>query len=230
MIADPCSVQSRPMETPSHAVFLSYATEDSEAAQRIAEALRGAGIEVWFDKSELRGGDAWDPDSQAPDAEAAAAAIEKVARPLQRRGGSGQGYGLTQQERRTVELHAMSMAKQHLEGLGLTVEDVSATESFDFRAKESERELFIEVKGTTGSYKEILLTASEVALHRRVYQHNALIVVYQINLDRSHRTPLASGGFLRAFKPWRIQPEALTPSAYKYSITEHEEWLRVISE
>ena len=28
--------------------------------QRICEALRAAGIEVWFDQSELRGGDAWD--------------------------------------------------------------------------------------------------------------------------------------------------------------------------
>ncbi|HEY2677484.1 MAG TPA: TIR domain-containing protein [Steroidobacteraceae bacterium] len=42
------------------AVFLSYASEDAEAAQRICAALRGAGIEVWFDRSELRGGDAWD--------------------------------------------------------------------------------------------------------------------------------------------------------------------------
>jgi TolB-like protein/tetratricopeptide (TPR) repeat protein len=45
---------------PSHAVFLSYASEDAPAAQRIAEALRAAGIEVWFDQSELRGGDIWD--------------------------------------------------------------------------------------------------------------------------------------------------------------------------
>ncbi len=44
----------------SRAVFLSYASEDAEAAQRICDALRAAGIEVWFDKSELRGGDAWD--------------------------------------------------------------------------------------------------------------------------------------------------------------------------
>jgi TolB-like protein/Tfp pilus assembly protein PilF len=41
-------------------VFLSYASQDTEAAQRICEALRAAGIEVWFDQSELRGGDAWD--------------------------------------------------------------------------------------------------------------------------------------------------------------------------
>ena len=45
---------------PAGAVFLSYASEDAEAAQRISEALRSAGIEVWFDRSELRGGDAWD--------------------------------------------------------------------------------------------------------------------------------------------------------------------------
>jgi hypothetical protein len=44
----------------SKAVFLSYASEDAEAALRICTALRAAGIEVWFDQSELRGGDAWD--------------------------------------------------------------------------------------------------------------------------------------------------------------------------
>jgi TolB-like protein len=44
----------------SHAVFLSYASQDAEAAQMICEALRAAGIEVFLDQSELRGGDAWD--------------------------------------------------------------------------------------------------------------------------------------------------------------------------
>jgi len=42
------------------AVFLSYAREDADAARRIGDALRSQGIEVWFDQSELRGGDAWD--------------------------------------------------------------------------------------------------------------------------------------------------------------------------
>src|ERR1700684_2998792 len=48
------------MTDTSKAVFLSYASQDAEAARRICEALRGGGIEVWFDQSELRGGDAWD--------------------------------------------------------------------------------------------------------------------------------------------------------------------------
>jgi TolB-like protein/Tfp pilus assembly protein PilF len=41
-------------------IFLSYAREDTDAARRIAEALRSSGLEVWFDQNELRGGDAWD--------------------------------------------------------------------------------------------------------------------------------------------------------------------------
>ena len=44
----------------SNAVFLSYASQDAEPASRICDALRTVGIEVWFDQSELRGGDAWD--------------------------------------------------------------------------------------------------------------------------------------------------------------------------
>ncbi len=48
------------MTESQRAVFLSYASQDAEAARRICEALRAAGLEVWFDQSELRGGDAWD--------------------------------------------------------------------------------------------------------------------------------------------------------------------------
>ena len=44
----------------TRAVFVSYCSQDAEAAGRIAEALRAAGVEVWLDQSTLRAGDAWD--------------------------------------------------------------------------------------------------------------------------------------------------------------------------
>lgn len=66
------------MSEPAKAVFLSYASpsfakvyppmaapkatrategrQDAEAAKRIADALRAAGVEVWFHQSELVGG------------------------------------------------------------------------------------------------------------------------------------------------------------------------------
>ena len=48
------------MTDASKAIFLSYASQDADAARCIGDALRAAGLEVWFDQSELRGGDAWD--------------------------------------------------------------------------------------------------------------------------------------------------------------------------
>lgn len=48
------------MSASSQAIFLSYASQDADAARRVCDALRAAGLEVWFDQSELRGGDAWD--------------------------------------------------------------------------------------------------------------------------------------------------------------------------
>ena len=49
-----------PASIPARAVFLSYTSQDAEAAHRISQGLRAAGIQVWFDQSELRGGEAWD--------------------------------------------------------------------------------------------------------------------------------------------------------------------------
>jgi hypothetical protein len=50
------AVADRPRPT----VFLSYASEDRAAAQRIRDALPRYGLEVWYDESDLVGGDAWD--------------------------------------------------------------------------------------------------------------------------------------------------------------------------
>jgi hypothetical protein len=41
-------------------VFLSYASEDRAAARMLRDALPGYGLDVWYDESELGGGDAWD--------------------------------------------------------------------------------------------------------------------------------------------------------------------------
>ena len=41
-------------------VFLSYASQDRPAAQLLRDALPGFGLEVWYDESDLTGGDAWD--------------------------------------------------------------------------------------------------------------------------------------------------------------------------
>jgi hypothetical protein len=44
---------------PAGAIFVSYASDDLAAASRLAEGLRAAGLEVWFDKDALKMGDDW---------------------------------------------------------------------------------------------------------------------------------------------------------------------------
>ena len=50
-------------ESLGNAVFLSYVSQAAEPAKRISDALRSAGLEVWFDQSELVGSDAWNAKS-----------------------------------------------------------------------------------------------------------------------------------------------------------------------
>jgi TIR domain len=52
------SVGTGPGRLPT--VFLSYASEDRQAARLLGDTLPAYGLEVWYDESELGGGDAWD--------------------------------------------------------------------------------------------------------------------------------------------------------------------------
>jgi TolB-like protein len=51
---------TEPSGAPRPTVFLSYASEDRRAAQVIRDSLPAFGMEVWYDESDLVGGDAWD--------------------------------------------------------------------------------------------------------------------------------------------------------------------------
>lgn len=74
------------------AVLLSYAREDTAAARQIADALRAAGVEVWFDQNELRGGDAWDQKIRTQIKECALFVPVISANTQARRGGPHSGY------------------------------------------------------------------------------------------------------------------------------------------
>lgn len=43
-------------------VFISYAQDDSKWAKAIAQKLREAGVRVWSDEKQLKGGDLWQDD------------------------------------------------------------------------------------------------------------------------------------------------------------------------
>lgn len=126
----------------------------------------------------------------------------------------GQGRGLSGEERKCVELHAMARARELLSNLGYSVIDVSNKKSFDFEAKLGDEKICVEVKGTTGFAGSILMTRNEVELHRNEYPNNALIIVSEIDLERG-KSPKTSGGQITYAKPWRVPDDRLFPITYE---------------
>ena len=54
------SIEGPPPVAPRPSVFISYASEDRAAARTLRDTLAAAGLDVWYDESDLGGGDAWD--------------------------------------------------------------------------------------------------------------------------------------------------------------------------
>ncbi|QDH75066.1 DUF3578 domain-containing protein [Brevundimonas sp. M20] len=127
----------------------------------------------------------------------------------------GQGWGLDAPSRRAVELRAMKLAEEWLSNQGFTFTDVSLRDSCDFRAQRAGQEWVIEVKGTTGGPKSVLLTRNEVALHRSAYPLNALLVVHGVVLGKDG---VATGGTLVAFHPWLLDDKHLEATSYEYKL------------
>lgn len=137
---------------------------------------------------------------------------EEIARSVR----SGQGFGLSAAERREVERHAMTVAKQHYERQGYKVVDTHTNHPYDYRCDRDGKCLYLEVKGTTDCLASVYLTRGEVEHARENAGQCALFVIYDISLNRKGKK--ASGGKQHILYPWRITPNALTPLLYKYDL------------
>jgi len=129
----------------------------------------------------------------------------------------GQGRGLTQPERRAVEVRAMQLAEAHYRRAWNEVHDVSTRESYDLLCLRGGAELRVEVKGTTGDGSSVILTKNEVRHAREQHPHIALFVVHGIALERRGTdTPVATGGKVRVFEPWNLDAGfSLEPETYR---------------
>jgi hypothetical protein len=156
------------------------------------------------------------PDVDPPEVAAAKAILSELAAPAKEQaqtGARGQGFGLTAEERRLVENHAMIKASDWLTIQGYTdIKDVHATHSCDYKASLGGIEYYIEVKGTTASLGQVLLTANEVELHKEQHPNNILIVVYNIDLLEMRNG--VAGGIVYPIVEWDINTASLQPLSY----------------
>ncbi len=146
-------------------------------------------------------------------------AVEAIEESTTGRRRSGQGFGLTPQERRAVELRAMAATIEYLTSNGFSVEDTSSVESYDLKATQNSVCLHVEVKGTTGTLGDVVLTRNEVDHHLACYPNNALFVLSEVRLIRSPVGVVAEGGTLTVKAPWNIEKDRLRPIAFRYRVS-----------
>lgn len=125
---------------------------------------------------------------------------------------TGQGFATSQVVKKAIEDHAMDAAKRYFVGLGYSVEDRSATHSYDLRCTRPGQVLYVEVKGTTTAGASILLTPNEVAFARRNYPNTVLFILASISINPGGPV-IASGGVTRVIQPWDVDKAPSRPSA-----------------
>lgn len=127
----------------------------------------------------------------------------------------GQGFGLSAEEKKQIEEVAMRRAIKHFVSEGYDTEDMHVGHPYDLKCSNGRNEVFVEVKGTTGGGRKVLLTRGEVDFARRHNQSMALYLVHSISMKRGMNP---NNGKSVVVMPWRIKERNLTPSRYEYEI------------
>jgi MrcB-like, N-terminal domain/Domain of unknown function (DUF3883) len=128
----------------------------------------------------------------------------------------GAGFRQSKEERDLIEKHAEDLAIVHYEAQGWEVEKLGRP--YDLELRRQEERLTVEVKGTTSTGAAVVLTRNEVEHNRVAHPANALVIVRNIDLDRTTSPPTVSGGELFERRPWAIEDDALTVVSYTYEV------------
>jgi hypothetical protein len=153
------------------------------------------------------------PSSEAQQIEEAVA--HAAGKPTHR--GQGQGFQVDQAVKVAVEDRAMRAASEFY-GKDWDVEDVHGNQSYDLICRHDGEVKHVEVKGTTTSGTEVILTLNEVK-HARVYPNTALFVLSNITIERlENGTVTATGGDEHVYDPWLIGNGTLVPLGFRYIV------------
>jgi Domain of unknown function (DUF3883) len=116
--------------------------------------------------------------------------------------------------RKAIEDYAVARVTKYYERAGWTIRPQGAP--YDLECTEPNREpLFVEVKGSRGPARSVLLTPNEVDHARSHHPNTALAVVHGIKIDGTTNA-ICSGGTLEVHERWRPNMKDLTVTTYTY--------------
>jgi hypothetical protein len=133
----------------------------------------------------------------------------------------GQGKRLDAEANRAVEVRAVRLATAWCRAQGWTsIRDVgNKHKGWDLEATDSAGSVrLIEVKGTTGTTTDVIVTTGEVEAARRNGDRSLLLIATGIALRvGAQGQPLASGGQLQKVDPWNPSDSELKELQYRWS-------------
>lgn len=133
---------------------------------------------------------------------------------------SGQGFGLSYEQRKAIELFAMKEVTKIYENRGWKVYDKSSTKPYDLLAVKGHQKKFIEVKGTKGEGESIILTHGEVNHAKANPKESVLVVIGRIKIKNKQDNWVGVYGELIFIKePWIIHDQSLKATQFRYTIS-----------
>jgi hypothetical protein len=131
----------------------------------------------------------------------------------------GQGFSTSRESTEAIERYAMQAAEKYLTELGYEVNNESKRNPYDLIAKHGTTRLYVEVKGTTTSGEQIILTRNEVDHARDNPSEMVLFVLHSIIVSKGLDGELeATGGVATVIRPWRIDAGTLQPISFTYTL------------
>ncbi|MGD0221475.1 MAG: DUF3883 domain-containing protein [Terriglobia bacterium] len=107
---------------------------------------------------------------------------------------SGAGIQPSPAQRKKIEEYAMKRAYEYLMTKDFSeIQDTSARHPYDYECLNRKRVTYVEVKGTTGSARNIILTSGEKEHMRDHVKDSFLLIVRDIKLGKGQK-PTVSGG------------------------------------
>jgi hypothetical protein len=130
---------------------------------------------------------------------------------------SGQGRQTDVRKRQAVDAWAMMRTRQHYESLGYALKDTSKVSPFDYLARKNGEERRLEVKGLSGCFGPVVVTAGEVKSAREENVRTDLVIVHDIELiELSSGVFQGQSGLVHVIREWIPGDHRLKPLQYEY--------------
>lgn len=127
-----------------------------------------------------------------------------------------QGFMRDAEIRQAIELRAVDVAIDHYRALG-AIDIETLGKPYDIRLKLRGIERHIEVKGSRGAVDTVFLTRNEVS-HAREFPATDLVLVENIQIERSETAVTATGGELSKWEDWHPADSSLEPQEFRYRL------------